>query len=283
MVNFEVIASDLGFVEGPVWTGERVLVTSITAGVIHELALDGSHVGVYASPGGGPNGLARTTDALWAAQGGTGHFGLSYTSERPPGLLRITRDGAVTYAVSAGVTAPSDCAVGPGGRLWFTDPQTSLETPTPGQVLVYDTVEGTLVKATKDEHYPSGFYPNGIAFGLDSTTLYVADTKNHRVLQYHVTAQHLSEPSTFAECHGYPDGLAVDAQGNVYVALLMADRISVYSPSGEPLHAIEIPGSRPTNLCFGGEGLTRMIVTASKGGRVLLGDAPVPGLALTSA
>jgi len=281
MLRFEEVVGDLGFVEGPVWTGNSLVVTSITRGLLYEFAMRGAAIRTYASPGGGPNGLACSADGIvWAAQGGGGHFNMEYASKRRPGLLRITSDGTVGYAIDSGVTAPSDCAFGPGGLLWFTDPQETFEAPAPGQLMTYDPASGTATKVSTDEQYPGGFYPNGIAFGLDPSTLYVADTKNRRVLQYDVSEGALSAPRLFAECRGFPDGLAVDADGNLYVALLTKDAIAVHSPSGDLLDRIEIPGSGPTNLCFAGEGLRTMVITASKGGRVLVADAPTPGLRL---
>lgn len=277
------IRRDLGFVEGPVWTGASLLVTSITRGLVYELRPDGSALREYAAPGGGPNGLARASDgAVFAAQGGGGHFDMEFASKRPPGLLRIDPDGTIGYAVKAGLTAPSDCAFGPGGLLWFTDPQETFETPTPGKVVTYDPVSGAAEKVTVDEHYAEGFYPNGIAFGLDASTLYVADTKNRRVLVYDVDGDRLSTPRPFASTRGFPDGLGVDSEGNLYVALLTSDALEVYSPAGELVENIDIPGSRPTNVCFAGDDLELMVVTASKDGCVLVGEAPVRGLRLHS-
>lgn len=275
------IVRDLGFVEGPVWTGASLLVTSITRGLVYELGLDGSALREYAAPGGGPNGLARAASGtVFAAQGGGGHFDMEFASKRPPGLLRIDPDGTVAYAVEAGMTAPSDCAFGPGGLLWFTDPQENFEIPSPGKVVAYDPVSGTAETVTADDNYPEGFYPNGIAFGLDPSVLYVADTKNRRVLVYDVDGERLSAPRPFAATSGFPDGLAVDSEGNLYVALLTSDVLEVYSPVGELIENIEIPGSRPTNVCFAGNDLETIVVTASKGGRVLVGEAPVRGLRL---
>jgi gluconolactonase len=284
LVNaFEALGRGLGFVEGPVWTGRSLVITSITQGVLYELGLDGSAPQVYATPGGGPNGLARSADGtVWAAQGGGGHFDMEYVSKRPPGLLRIPAGGSVEYVVEQAVTAPSDCAFGADGRLYFTDAPHTFDARNPGQVVAYDPGSGAAVKLTTDEHYPEGFYPNGIAFGPDAGVLYVADTMNRRVLQYDVVEGALSAPRLFSPCRGFPDGLAVDVDGNVYVALLTKDVIAIHAPSGELLDRIEVPGSGPTNVCFAGAGLETMVVTASKMECVLVASAPARGLPLHS-
>jgi gluconolactonase len=279
--RWKALGHGLGFVEGPIWTGRGLVITSITQGVLYELGLDDGVARIYATPGGGPNGLAQSADGtVWAAQGGGGHFDMEFVSKQPPGLLRISAVGAVEYAVEQAVTAPSDCAFGADGRLYFTDAQHTFDAPDPGQVLAYDPASGEAVKLTADEDYPDGFYPNGIAFGHDARVLYVADTMNRRVLQYEVADDGISTPRLFASCQGYPDGLAVDAEGNVYVALLTKDAVAIHAQSGELLDRIEIPGSGPTNVCFAGGDLKTMVISASKMGCVLVADAPNPGLPL---
>jgi sugar lactone lactonase YvrE len=66
----------------------------------------------------------------------------------------------------------------------------------------------------------------------------------------------LSEPRLFAEEGG--EGLAVDAQGNVYIA---AGQILVFDPSGKQIDTIEVP-QRPTCLVFGGRDRKTLYITA---------------------
>jgi sugar lactone lactonase YvrE len=54
------------------------------------------------------------------------------------------------------------------------------------------------------------------------------------------------------------EGLAVDANGNVYLA---AGQIFVYSPEGKELGVIEVP-ERPTSLAFGGSDGKTLFITA---------------------
>lgn len=79
-----------------------------------------------------------------------------------------------------------------------------------------------------------------------------------------------------------PDGLALDRDGNVYVACWRPDRIYRVSPDHErleiylddPSGAI-LPG--PTNLAFGGPDLTRLYIVNFSGWAIREIDADVPG------
>ncbi len=66
----------------------------------------------------------------------------------------------------------------------------------------------------------------------------------------------LANPKLFAQEGG--EGLAVDAQGNVYLA---AGQVRVFNPSGELIDTIDVP-QRPTSLAFGGEDRKTLYITA---------------------
>ena len=69
----------------------------------------------------------------------------------------------------------------------------------------------------------------------------------------------LSEPRLFAEEGG--EGVAVDEQGNVYIA---AGQIKVFDPSGRPIETLDVP-QRPTCLVFGGKDRRTLFITARSG------------------
>ncbi len=93
--------------------------------------------------------------------------------------------------------------------------------------------------------------PNGLAFSPDERILYVCDTA-----RYHVRALELSQGGgvrsrVFARMEpgvpGGPDGVKVDRDGRVYVAVALG--IWVFEPSGDLLGVLELP-ARPSNLTF---------------------------------
>ena len=124
---------------------------------------------------------------------------------------------------------------------------------------------------------------NGLAWSPDVGTLYWADTPNHIVhaWNFDLQANALSAHRNFLQFQkkpegwdyndsryqGRPDGAAVDALGNYWVAMYEGRRICVFSPAGEMLREIETPVQCPTMPCFGGEDLRTLYITSAKKGR----------------
>jgi gluconolactonase len=274
------VASGIGFTEGPVWTHDgRLLVTSMSRGLVFEVALDGAPARPLIEPGGGPNGLAEDADGvLWIAQNG-GTI-LASRSQRPvrPSLQRWDGGEVEDLAVD-GLDGPNDCVLAPDGRIWFTDPRgrASAEGAQPGRLCAYDPASGALTVLRDGLRYP-----NGLAFGLDPADFFLAETLSRRILRFRVGADGaLSEPETFAELPvGEPDGIAFDVRGRLHVAATTADCVVVLDADGSLAETLELGPSFPTNLCFGGPDGRTLLVTAGKGGRVLAVERDVPGLPL---
>ncbi len=100
--------------------------------------------------------------------------------------------------------------------------------------------------------------PNGIQLSPDEKILYVADTTGEYVLAYDVAASGIvGERRNFARLtHGADvtsagaDGLAIDAEGRVYVATSLG--VQIFSAKGVALGVITLP-KRPQNLAFAGQ------------------------------
>lgn len=69
-----------------------------------------------------------------------------------------------------------------------------------------------------------------------------------------------------SDAEGYPDGMTFDADGCLWLAHWGAGCISRYAETGELLRRIHLPTSQITNLCFGGDGLSRLFVSSAKAG-----------------
>jgi gluconolactonase len=278
-----VLADRLGFTEGPLWTSDhRLLVASVSRGLVYDVDLDGAGSRVVVEVGGGLSGLAEdAAGAIWIAQGGPGLRSSSSGVEVVPALQRWRRrqGGRVEDVVRGGLTAPNDCVVGPDGAVWFTDPAgPAMEgTPEPGRVMVWDPAAAEVRVAATDL-----WFPNGLAFSIDGVHLYVAETAARRVSRFRRDGHSLVEHHVLHDlATGRPDGLAVDAGGRVHVAATSASSVLVIDPAGCLIEAIGFDdGAMPTNVCFAGPGLTTLVVTAAKGGRVVAVPRPVPGAAL---
>jgi gluconolactonase len=261
-VSITTLAAGIGFTEGPLWSAaEGLLVTSMSRGLIYRVALDGAEPEVAAETGGGPNGLAPGPgDTVCVAQNGAAT--IQSRSPRPvnAGIQLIGVGGAVEDVLTEGCGTPNDLAFGPDGLLWFTDPGAARP-----RVCTLDLDSGRLEVAI--EGIP---FPNGIAFGIDADVLFVVDSESGEILRYRLEGGAPRGPEVFASAPGGPDGIALDADGNLYAALFHADEVAVFDPRGQRVETLSTgAGSRPTNCCFAGADLTTLVVTAASGGRVL--------------
>jgi len=87
---------------------------------------------------------------------------------------------------------------------------------------------------------------------------------------------------------GEPDGIAVDSEGFIWVALWGGGAVRRYSPEGRLDGVVELPVPRVTACAFGGERLTTLYITTSRvdtdttrhprAGALFAVDVGVPGL-----
>jgi sugar lactone lactonase YvrE len=109
---------------------------------------------------------------------------------------------------------------------------------------------------------------NGIAISADGRTLYLADTTAREVYCYDVdcTSGALSRKRTFLRIpsnQGLPDGLAIDAEGFIWIAHWYGGRVSRIDPSGVIERQIHFPAQQVSNMTFGGDGLMDLYVTTA--------------------
>jgi sugar lactone lactonase YvrE len=111
---------------------------------------------------------------------------------------------------------------------------------------------------------------NGIDWSADGTRMYYIDSKTRRIDVFTFAAEDgtISERRTFAAIDGEsePDGLTVDAEDHVWVALWDGSAVRRYRPDGVLDRVIELPVSRPTSLAFGGDDLGDLYVTSARTG-----------------
>lgn len=108
---------------------------------------------------------------------------------------------------------------------------------------------------------------NGLDWNPERTRVYFVDTPTRRIDVFDVSADgYWSGRRTFTtieEGAGNPDGLTLDAAGNIWVALFDGGAVRQYSPKGEILAHVQIPVPHVTSLCFGGHGLSDIFVTTA--------------------
>ena len=122
---------------------------------------------------------------------------------------------------------------------------------------------------------------NGFGFSLDHQTLYHADSVSLTIRQfdYDVETGSVSTPRVFARLDGsdgVPDGLTVDAEGFVWLAVWDGYRLIRYAPDGTIERTIPIPAKKVTSLTFGGPDGTDLYVTTA-GGDETAENGPLSG------
>lgn len=147
------------------------------------------------------------------------------------------------------------------GRLWFGSMDDAEEQRT-GVLYRFD---GAQVAAMDDGYVIT----NGPALSPDGRTLYHTDTLSRRIYAFDVLEDGaLERKRIFAELQGagYPDGMAVDAEGCLWVATFGGWRIVRYDPQGARLGEVRFPCANITKLAFGGEDLRTVYVTSARKG-----------------
>jgi gluconolactonase len=160
--------------------------------------------------------------------------------------------------------SPNDITIDGRGRIYFTDPRyvgaEPVEQPLKGVYRI--DPDGSVSRIISDAGSP-----NGIAVAPDQKTLYVAGTPNPdgkmTILAYDLAEDGAAKfRSVFVTLSsGYADGLTVDRAGNVYCGCGPRG-VLVFSPAGEEIAAIAVPGE-VTNVEFGrGSGRRWLYITA---------------------
>lgn len=107
---------------------------------------------------------------------------------------------------------------------------------------------------------------NGLAWTPDGDTAYYVDTATNRI---DVLDRDLSNRRPFVEIaaeDGSPDGLTLDAEGGVWVALWEGGAVHRYSADGRLEEVIGLPVAKVTACTFGGANLDELYITTSRHG-----------------
>lgn len=124
---------------------------------------------------------------------------------------------------------------------------------------------------------------NAICFSPEGTTLYFADSLDGtiRCHPYDPETGTVGTQTSAISLSGIgqaPDGATVDADGNLWIALVLDQAIACISPAGELLRRIEMPMPYPSCPAFGGAGMATLYVTSiANSGHMLVTDHPDGG------
>ena len=121
---------------------------------------------------------------------------------------------------------------------------------------------------TVTQHLAGVTTSNGIDWSADNTRMYYIDTGEPRidVFDFDLDRGVISNRRPFVSidpAQGKPDGLIVDGEDHVWVALWRGAQVRRYAPSGELVATIALPTPLTTKPAFGGADLTDLYVTSA--------------------
>jgi sugar lactone lactonase YvrE len=168
----------------------------------------------------------------------------------------------------------NDGACDAAGRFWIGTMALD-ETPGAGALYRYDgSLERVLDEVTLS---------NGIGWTRDATRMYYIDSPVQRVdlFDFELASGRVDDRRPFVsidESDGIPDGLTVDDEGGVWVALYGGSCVHRYDESGQLDAVLEVPAKNVTSCCFGGDdGRSLFVTTAAPDGNVYVTQPGVSG------
>ncbi|WP_167619466.1 SMP-30/gluconolactonase/LRE family protein [Maribellus sediminis] len=111
---------------------------------------------------------------------------------------------------------------------------------------------------------------NGIVWSADKTKMYYVDTPTMKVMRYDYddASGEISNPKVAVEIPagiGAPDGMTIDADGNLWVALWGGSAVGCFNPeSGELIRKIDVPAKNVTSCAFGDDDLGTLYITTAR-------------------
>jgi sugar lactone lactonase YvrE len=250
-----VVDAHAELAEGPIWDDrtERLYWIDLLGGIVHKT-----------DPSSGADDTVKVGTAI--------------------GAIALREDGRMLVAVADGIGVldprgnnldlvlpfqadrperrMNDGKVDPMGRFWVGSMAWNA-TPGDGALLRIDpdmSVTTVLEDLT---------IPNGLEWSDDGGTMYYIDTVTSRVdrFDFDLRAGTLSGRRplvTLPEEGGYPDGMTLDAEGHLWVALFDGWGVQRYSPEGRLEQRIEIPAQQVTSVAFGGPDLDELYITTGQ-------------------
>ena len=277
----EILATDLGWAEGPVWIESlnSLLFSDVAADKIYQWS-ESKGLNVYLYPSGH---APDNTSQLWRGSNGLaidehGSLFLAQQSNRTLSrMLPPISKPAPNYEVLARrygnklINSPNDLVVHRSGDIYFTDPPYGLTGFEKSPYIEMDffgvfrlTKHGKLIPVTKRIDMP-----NGIALSNDHTTLYVSNSAKNKAQIIAIELDHQGNlknsrlffdgKNLISDGPGSTDGMAVHPTGFLFISI--PNGLGVLSPKGELLGKIAL--GQTTNMAFN-HTLTHLFITTPK-------------------
>lgn len=263
----QTLIEGLDFPEGPAFDGNGGiwLVEKNAGNLVYYRDSRHSRVKV----GGHPNGIAiDLSGKIWFCDA-------KQNSIRKYDPMSKTCTTIVGDIAGIPLKMPNDLCFDSEGALLFTCPGSEL---TDG--------EGYICCLSKDgflkKVYTGMFYCNGLAFGKDGKNLFVAETGSKWIwkMVWDPLMQSFRRAEQFVYVGGDvgPDGIAIDRDGLLYIALYGSGKIVIVHPGGEIIGEIKLQGDNPTNCALDPLGKQGLLITEAEKGLLIQWETTKKGL-----
>ena len=156
--------------------------------------------------------------------------------------------------------AKADCH----GRIWAGSMNNRNPSQPDGQLVRLDA-DGKFEVLERNIHIA-----NGPAIAADGTWMLHNDSYLNTTYRYNISeAGQLSHKTIwrgYSDAEGTPDGMTMDANGNVWIAFWGGACVRQYDPNGTVLQQIDLPALQITSMAFGGSQLDTLFVTSARNG-----------------
>lgn len=279
--QLEILATELGWAEGPVWIESlnSLLFSDVAANKIYQWS-ESKGLSVYLYPSGH---APDNTSQLWRGSNGLaidehGNLFLAQQSNRTLSrMLSPINNPAPNYEVLARrygsklINSPNDLVVHHSGDIYFTDPPYGLSGFEKSPDIEMDffgvfrlTKHGELILVTKRIDIP-----NGIALSNDHTTLYVSNSAENKAQIIAIELDHQGNfeksllffdgKNLVSDGPGSTDGMVVHPTDFLFISI--PNGLGVLSPKGELLGKISL--GQTTNMAFN-HSLSHLFITTPK-------------------
>lgn len=251
--------------EGPVWDSKNKVVycVSIEQGIIYQVTPETGKVKSHITDGSvGCVALDENGNLLSAEKNGI--FYIDTETWQRKRLTQFETDNELRY---------NDGRFDPVGRfLVGTKSEKDF-------FIEKEVVKGKLFSYHNGSHrvlLDDLLISNGIGFSHDGKKMYFIDTPTKKVAQYSydLNTGNISFDKFIVEIdgNGWPDGMCVDLDGNIWVAEWEGSRVRKWDVStGECLDEIQLPCSRVTSCCLGGDKMDQLFITTARSEHDMLG------------
>lgn len=241
--------------EGPVWdpVRERLLWVDIDGALVVEGWLDGGEL-----RSGPRRAFVGTVGAAVPSDDGS----LIVAGHRD--LLTVDPEGEIVSSLpvvtNGHASRLNDGACDPAGR--FLVGSMTLDDRTGEEVLCRLEHDGRLTVLDDDLTVS-----NGLAWSPDGSTLYSVDSGPGIVWarDYDVDSGEVGPRRRLLQVtEGTPDGMCVDAAGNLWIAVFGAGEVRCHGPDGDVLAIVDVPVPHPTSVAFVGRRLDTLLITTAR-------------------